>query len=87
MSRMMASTYSWLSLAGLVSSKRRWQRPPNSVAMPKSIAIALAWPMCRKPLGSGGKRVITWPPKRPVRLCSRMISRMKLLGFSPLAIL
>src|SRR5919106_1816604 len=32
MSRMIASTYSWLSLVGLVSSKRRWQRPPNSSA-------------------------------------------------------
>src|SRR5439155_9344423 len=80
MSRMMPSTYSWLSFVGLVSSKRRWQRPPNSLAMPKSMAMALAWPMCRWPLGSGGNRVITLPPKRPVRLCSRMMSRMKLLG-------
>src|SRR5437870_2327217 len=80
MSRMMPSTYSWLSFVGLVSSKRRWQRPPNSLAMPKSMAMALAWPMCRWPLGSGGNRVITLPPKRPVRLCSRMMSRMKVLG-------
>src|SRR4029453_16155314 len=38
--------------------------------------------MCRYPLGSGGNRVITLPPKRPPALCSRMMSRMKLLGFS-----
>jgi hypothetical protein len=24
--------------------------------------IDLAWPMCRKPFGSGGKRVATLPP-------------------------
>ena len=40
-----ASVYSCSSLAGLVSSKRRWQRPPNSWAMPKFRQIALAWPM------------------------------------------
>src|SRR3990167_9547389 len=79
---MIASTYSWLSFVGLVSSKRRWQRPPNSWARPKSMQIALAWPMCRYPFGSGGKRVITRPPKRPLALCSRMMSRTKLLGFS-----
>ena len=45
MSRVIASTYSWLSFVGLVSSKRRLQRPPNSLAMPKSIEMALAWPM------------------------------------------
>src|SRR2546429_200508 len=39
---MIESTYSWLSLVGLVSSNRRWQRPPNSRAMPKSIEIAWA---------------------------------------------
>jgi hypothetical protein len=44
---LIASTYSCSSLAGLVSSKRRWQRPPNSRAMPKFRQIDLAWPMCR----------------------------------------
>src|SRR5205807_597601 len=53
---MIASTYSWLSFAGFVSSNRRWQRPPNSSASPKSSAIALAWPMRRYPFGPGGKR-------------------------------
>ena len=79
---MIESTYSWLSLVGLVSSNRRWQRPPNSAAMPKSMEIAWAWPMCRYPFGSGGKRVITRPPNRPLALCSRMMSRMKFVGFS-----
>ncbi len=43
----MASMYSCSSLVGFVSSKRRWQRPPNSRAMPKLRQIDLAWPMCR----------------------------------------
>src|SRR5499425_508115 len=42
--------------------------------------MALAWPMWRYPLGSGGKRVTTLPPKRPERLCASMISRTKLEG-------
>src|SRR5690606_18672552 len=53
----MARTNSGSSLAGLVSSKRRLQRPPNSRAMPKSRQIALAWPMCLplgRVAGSGG---------------------------------
>ena len=62
-----SSTYSCDSLTGLVSSKRRLQRPPNSCAMPKSIAMALAWPMCRRPLGSGGNRVTIVPPSLPER--------------------
>ena len=57
MSRSISSTYSCDSLTGLVSSKRRLQRPPNSWATPKSMQIALAWPMCRRPFGSGGNRV------------------------------
>src|SRR5437879_209486 len=74
-SRMIASTYSWLSFVGFVSSNRRWQRPPNSSASPKSRAIALAWPMWRYPFGSGGKRVTT-PLKRPVWRSSTTASRM-----------
>src|SRR5215204_5843514 len=35
--------------------------------------------MCRKPLGSGGKRVVTGRPKRPVATSSSTSSRMKLL--------
>ena len=33
--------------------------------MPKSMQIALAWPMCSWPFGSGGKRVTTRPPCLP----------------------
>ena len=44
---LMASMYSCSSLVGLVSSKRRWQRPPNSCATPKFRQIDLAWPICR----------------------------------------
>mmetsp|Transcript_38318 Transcript_38318/g.109472 ORF Transcript_38318/g.109472 Transcript_38318/m.109472 type:complete len:276 (-) Transcript_38318:120-947(-) len=47
------------SLVGLVSSNRRWQRPPKAWGSPKLRQMLLAWPMCRKPLGSGGKRVTT----------------------------
>src|SRR4029077_11495587 len=52
--------YSCSSLIGLVSSKRKWQRPPNSWAIPKLSAIALGWPRWRYPFGSGGKRVTTY---------------------------
>jgi hypothetical protein len=45
------------SVSGLVSSKRRWQRPPVSAAIPKLSPIDFACPMCRYPFGSGGKRV------------------------------
>ena len=51
------STYSTFSLAGLVSSMRRLQTPPNSRAMPKFRQMDLAWPMWSQPLGSGGNRV------------------------------
>ena len=47
MSSWIESMYSCSSLIGLVSSKRRWQRPPNSRAIPKLSAIALGWPMWR----------------------------------------
>ena len=36
-----------LLLLGFVSSNRRWQRPPNSWAMPKLRQIDFAWPMWR----------------------------------------
>ena len=39
MSAWIESMYSCSSLIGFVSSKRRWQRPPNSCAMPKLSAI------------------------------------------------
>src|ERR1700730_674450 len=42
--------------------------------------MALAGARCRYPLGSGGKRVTTLPPKRPARLCSSTISRTKFEG-------
>ena len=41
------STHSCSSFSGLVSSKRRLVLPPNSSASPKSMQIALAWPMWR----------------------------------------
>src|SRR5690606_15681946 len=75
----MASTYSVPSLDGLVSSKRRLHRPPLSMARPKSTQMARAWPMCRYPLGSGGKRVCTRPPWRPASRSASMISWMKVL--------
>src|SRR5277367_4834875 len=76
----MDSTYSVSSFSGLVSSKRRLVWPPNSVARPKSRQMALAWPMWRCPLGSGGKRVCTRPSYLLVLRSSRMMSRMKLDG-------
>src|SRR4030095_1215390 len=75
---MMALTYSVSSFDGLVSSKRRLHLPPNSAANPKSRQIAFAWPMCRYPLGSGGKRVCTRPPCLPALMSWIMMSRMKL---------
>src|SRR5450756_85072 len=72
----MASMYSCSSLVGFVSSKRRWQRPPNSRAIPELRQIDFAWPMWRYPFGSGGKRVTTvWC--RPSRRSAATISRMK----------
>src|SRR5690349_17316234 len=69
--------YSCSSLTGLVSSNRRLQWPPNSRAMPKFKQIDFAWPMCRYPLGSGGKRVTMCeclPSRRSVATISRMKS-------------
>src|ERR1700759_3057141 len=68
--------YSCSSLIGLVSSKRKWQRPPNSWAIPKLSAIALGWPRWRYPFGSGGKRVTT-SETLPSRTSAATISRMK----------
>jgi len=56
---MMASTKSCFSFVGLVSSKRRWQMPPNSCARPKFRQMDFACPKCRYPFGSGGNRVTT----------------------------
>src|ERR1051325_784184 len=72
----MASMYSCSSLTGLVSSNRRLQWPPNSLAMPKFRQIDFACPMCRYPLGSGGKRV-TMCECLPSRKSAATISRMK----------
>src|SRR5579863_725567 len=88
---MMESTYSTSSFSGFVSSKRRFVCPPNSSAYPKSMQIALAWPMCRYPFGSGGKRVCTRPLYLLVFRSSAILSRMKLDGrdsgeeFSPVS--
>ena len=46
-------------------------------AMPKFRQIDFAWPMCRKPFGSGGNRVAGGRPKRPVATSSATMSRMK----------
>src|SRR5712692_11653086 len=77
---MIESTYSVSSFDGFVSSKRKLVLPPNSSASPKSRQIALACPMCRYPLGSGGKRVCTRPLYLLVFRSSRMMSRMKFDG-------
>src|SRR4029077_6067082 len=77
---MMESTYSVSSFDGLVSSNRKLHWPPNSVARPKLRLIDLAWPICRYPFGSGGKRVCTRPPHLLVFKSSRMMSRTKLDG-------
>src|SRR5262245_44219975 len=78
MSSIMALTYSVSSLLGFVSSKRRLHLPPNSAASPKSRQIALAWPMCKYPFGSGGKRVCTRPSFFPTLTSWTIISRIKL---------
>src|SRR5437588_9423844 len=77
---MIDSTYSVSSFSGLVSSKRRLVPPPNSSARPKSRQMALAWPICRYPFGSGGKRVHTRPLYLLVFRSSIMMSRTKLEG-------
>ena len=71
------------SFVGFVSSIRRLHAPLNSSATPKFRQIALAWPMCRYPFGSGGKRVWTRPPCFPAARSATMISRMKSLGAVP----
>ena len=55
--------------------------PRNSVATPKLRQIDLAWPMCRYPFGSGGKRVATRPPFFPTLMSSLTIVRMKSSGW------
>src|ERR1051325_8098974 len=77
----MDCTYSTFSLVGFVSSKRKWQIPPGcSSAMPKFKQIDLAWPMCRYPFGSGGKRVTTRPARLPVSMSRATMARMKSEG-------
>ena len=77
-SRFIASTYSVSSFCGFVSSMRRLHTPPNFFATPKSIAMAFAWPICRYPLGSGGKRVWSLPPFFPSARSFFTICSMKL---------
>ena len=66
--------YSSSSAAGLVSSYRKTVRrcsfgtPSFSNASEKFMFMLLAWPMWRKPLGSGGKRVRMIGPL--IRACS-----------------
>src|SRR5215467_8326327 len=74
---MIESTYSTSSLVGLVSSNRRWQTPPFWAVRPKFRQMDLAWPMCRYPFGSGGKRVTTRWSNRPVARSSATIFWMK----------
>mmetsp|Transcript_13958 Transcript_13958/g.32943 ORF Transcript_13958/g.32943 Transcript_13958/m.32943 type:complete len:252 (+) Transcript_13958:790-1545(+) len=64
-SSMIASSYSPFSLLGLVSSKRSSRRPSYCVAKCALSIAALTCPMCRWPLGSGGKRVTTLPISAP----------------------
>ena len=49
---------------------------PELAAIPKSRLMALACPMCRYPLGSGGNRVTT-RPVFPAATSAATISRMK----------
>lgn len=49
------------TLSGFVSSNRISMRPLLAAAISWFRMRALAWPMCRKPEGSGGKRVTTLP--------------------------
>ncbi len=53
----MLLTYMLSSFDGLVSSNLKFVFPLNVLANSKLITIALACPMCKKPFGSGGKRV------------------------------
>jgi hypothetical protein len=48
------------SFSGLVSSYLRKQTPSCAAAYPKLIFIALAWPICKIPFGSGGNLVLTY---------------------------
>ena len=73
--------YSVSSFWGLVSSKRRLHSPPYFFARPKSMAMALAWPMCRYPLGSGGNRVCSRPPFLPAARSSITFCSTKLTDF------
>src|SRR5687767_2343552 len=48
--------------------------------MPKSRQMAFAWPICKYPLGSGGKRVTTRPPFLPSATSAATMSRIKSCG-------
>src|SRR4029078_2916283 len=77
---MIALTYSVSSFDGLVSSKRKLHLPPNSDAKPKSRHMALAWPISKYPLGSGGNRVCRRPSCLPLLISSIMMFRIKFDG-------
>ena len=77
----MFSTYSLFSLLGLVSSNRRLHTPLYFSATPKSMQMALACPMCKYPLGSGGKRVWIRPPFFPAARSSSTNCSTKLRLF------
>src|SRR4030042_131811 len=76
-SRMIESTYSWLSPVGSVSSIRKLQVPPYWAAIPKLRQTDLACPIWGYPFGSGGNRVASRPWNRLVLKCSSMISLIK----------
>ena len=78
----MASTNLVSSLSGFVSSKRKLHLPPFSSAIPKSRQKAFACPMCRHPLGSGGKRVCTADGGSPSAMSCAIIWRIKCIGLS-----
>src|SRR5262249_36072475 len=72
---MIESTYSCSSFSGLVSSKRRLQRPPYACGRLKFSTIDLACPKCRYPFGSRGNRVtiaLCLPEARSASLTCRL---------------
>ena len=79
------STNSSSSLVGLVSSNRRLNFPPYFCASPLFKIMLLACPICRYPLGSGGKRVCTWsytPSARSLSISCSMKFLLSLSSFS-----
>ena len=75
----MALTYSTLSFAGLVSSKRKLTGALNFLPKLKLRAIAFTWPMCKYPLGSGGKRKRNFSAGKPASRSAWIICSIKWL--------